>query len=261
MPTFGQATRKYTPKRLSDLFDTAWHQRSFFLIISKDVNEAIVNSLALFFILEMDDVLKPKWGDADFDDRFAQSSFRCIDGGGVEVEIISSEGIADAIVNYSNLLFHSDDRAHVILTEDVDKLLVTVYWDERKNSYSFVDRLVQFQISGKNGKNLFDNIKGFHCVQSDKLANIDLGVLMNSIQSHLLATADQDRQVKKFLSRLERQNNATEHLLRWLERDRLKRQREDELDRIMTEVRSYIALEAGARVLTPILPSDNPYCK
>eukprot|EP00985_Skeletonema_marinoi_P014423 scaffold7309_cov153-Skeletonema_marinoi.AAC.1 len=117
----------------------------FFLIISKDVNEAIVNSLAPFLILEMDDVLKPKWGDADFDDRFAQSSFRCIDGGGVEVEIISSEGIADAIVNYSNLLFHSDDRAHVILTEDVDKLLVTVYWDERKNSYSFVDSHIYWQ--------------------------------------------------------------------------------------------------------------------
>eukprot|EP00984_Skeletonema_dohrnii_P001025 scaffold323_cov74-Skeletonema_dohrnii-CCMP3373.AAC.9 len=66
----------------------------FFLIISNDVNDAIVNSLALFFIIEMDDALKPKWGDVDFDDRFAQNLFHCIDNGGdVQVEIISQTNL------------------------------------------------------------------------------------------------------------------------------------------------------------------------
>jgi hypothetical protein len=69
----------------------------FFLITSKDVNDAIVNSLALLFIIEMDDVLKPEWGDVKFDSRFLQNIYYCItkDDGDVQVKIIpfsDSEG-------------------------------------------------------------------------------------------------------------------------------------------------------------------------
>ncbi|KAK1733940.1 hypothetical protein QTG54_015467 [Skeletonema marinoi] len=122
----------------------------------------------------MDDALKPKWGDVDFDDRFARNLFHCIDDGGdVQVEIISSDFASEK--DYESLLKHSDDQAHFKLTEVADKFVVSVKWIEREKNEK---KVVQFQIS----EDLFDMIKGFHCVQSDKRANIDMDALMREMK-------------------------------------------------------------------------------
>eukprot|EP00984_Skeletonema_dohrnii_P001024 scaffold323_cov74-Skeletonema_dohrnii-CCMP3373.AAC.8 len=85
--------------------------------------------------------------------------------------------------DYESLLKHSDDQAHFILSdgEDADKIVV-VHWIEKEDNGERVEKIVQFLISGDN-HDLFEMIKGCHCVQSDKLANNDLDALKRRIWS------------------------------------------------------------------------------
>jgi hypothetical protein len=152
----------------------------FFLLISKNVNEAILNSLSLFFILEMDDTLKPDWDELEFDCRIAMNVWRYMTGGGdvdVQVDIISSTASEEDYL----CLLQSDDRVNFKATEDNDQLVVNVYW---KRSYSNYEK-IQFQISGANGTDFFDCIKEFRCVERDVQLLSFINWLLNQAESNV----------------------------------------------------------------------------
>jgi|SaaInl74LU_5_DNA_1037368.scaffolds.fasta_scaffold18890_1 hypothetical protein len=142
----------------------------FFLLISEDVNDAIVNSLSLFFILEMDDTLTPDWDEMQFDNRIALTVFRYHggdSGGDFQVEITpnsccGSEGLEDnssAAEDFFSYLLQSDEKVYFVLADHNDILVVGMYLAGRDG------RMVEFGISGANGRDFFDNIKQFSCVK------------------------------------------------------------------------------------------------
>eukprot|EP00985_Skeletonema_marinoi_P031703 scaffold37771_cov169-Skeletonema_marinoi.AAC.13 len=142
----------------------------FFLLISEDVNDAIVNSLSLFFILEMDDTLTPDWDEMQFDNRIALTVFRyhAGDGGGdVQVEMtpglesLEDNSSASASEGDFSFLLESDEKVYFVAADHAidDILVVGMYW---AGSH---DKIVEFGISGKNGCDFFDNIKQFSCVK------------------------------------------------------------------------------------------------
>jgi hypothetical protein len=131
--------------------------------------------------------------------------------------------------DYMFLLERSDDKAHFILREDGDKLVVVLYFSSRTDT----KKIVEFHITGANGRIFFEAIKGFNCVQSDKLANVDVDDLMEDIKARA-----------KYHRGLERVVDHEIERLRDDERYRLERQLEDERDRLylMTEKTSFINL-------------------
>mmetsp|Transcript_2384 Transcript_2384/g.3527 ORF Transcript_2384/g.3527 Transcript_2384/m.3527 type:complete len:412 (-) Transcript_2384:37-1272(-) len=139
----------------------------FFLMISKNVNEAIINSLALFFILEMDDTLRPDWDKVKFDSGVV-SNLACYstdDGGHFQAEIISPSASEEDYL----LLLESDDKVYFVTETNEDELAVNIYWGRR---YTPTEKTVQFRISGENGHDLFDSIKKFRCVRGDELSSV-----------------------------------------------------------------------------------------
>jgi len=102
----------------------------FFLLNSNDVNEAILNSIALFFILEIDEELRPDWDEVHFDRRVGENLFRCDDGhyDGVQVDIKSSISPQDCLH-----LLETDDINNEFLyeaKEEEDQLVINVYASE-----------------------------------------------------------------------------------------------------------------------------------
>jgi hypothetical protein len=133
----------------------------FFLLNSNDVNEAILNSVALFFILEIDEELRPDWDEVHFDRRIAANLFqiRCDDRhyDGVQVDVESSISPQDCLH-----LLETDDINNEFLyeaKEEEDQLVINVYASE--------DCIrIKFCISGENGRDFFDMIKKFDCFKS-----------------------------------------------------------------------------------------------
>ncbi|KAL7432970.1 hypothetical protein ACHAXM_003342 [Skeletonema potamos] len=114
----------------------------FFLLNSNDVNEAILNSVALFFILEIDEELKPDWDEVHFDRRVGENLFRCDDGhyDGVQVDVKSSMSPQDCLH-----LLERDNRVDYEAKEEGDQLVINVYASE--------DCIrIKFCISGENGR-------------------------------------------------------------------------------------------------------------
>jgi hypothetical protein len=203
----------------------------FFLLISKSVNEAILNSLALFFILEIDDTLKPDWDERYFDNRIAVNASRYItqeeggdvqvdiksssfpvedcyltllqsvtenndqedsrageggdvhidiespstsqgdsgdDGGDIQVDIISSSAPEDDCMP----LLESDDKFVFFDTTEEDGQLVVTIMLWRKSDHNI--EKFEFYISGANGRDFFDNVTEFYCVQNFWLSVLPL---------------------------------------------------------------------------------------
>jgi hypothetical protein len=134
----------------------------FFLLISEHVNEAILNSLAVFFILEIDDTVSTEVYYKDFDARIAENLLDYIkgDGGGVDVHVDMVLPSAASEEDCYLHLLESDDKVYLEVTDDNDQLLVTVYW--RRSQFRYVT--VQFRITGANGRDFFRSIKEFDCL-------------------------------------------------------------------------------------------------
>ncbi|KAK1733937.1 hypothetical protein QTG54_015464 [Skeletonema marinoi] len=162
----------------------------FFLLISENVNAAVINSLALFFILEMDDTLKPDWDQMYFDNSIALNVFRYIVAGKGSGDV-QVETEADKVrARYLDLI-QSDYKVHFKVQNPrragtLKKLVrfclrskKMLWWscgeEERGQDFELMmfwmrNRLsVRFCISGKNGLDLIDVIKEFHCIKSEEL--------------------------------------------------------------------------------------------
>lgn len=137
----------------------------FFLLISKSVNEAILNSLALYFILEIDDMMKPDWDEAFFDKRIALNTYQHIferkvgdDVKGIRIDILPLNAQDDLLD-----LLKSDDKVCVEATKNGDRLSLTLYWRRSQGRYD----KVEFNIKGDNVRAFFEDIEQFYCVQRD----------------------------------------------------------------------------------------------
>ena len=147
---------------------------------SADANEAILNSLALFFILELDDTLVPDWDDNHIQDEI-----------GVNAHDYIMEGKSDLTVELKTLcdeeditrLLESDDKVYVSIPErkEMGSSLfffidsenpkensgedsIKVYWRQSPTEYKIFD----FRVSGKDANAFRENVGAFYCIQKYK---------------------------------------------------------------------------------------------
>ena len=131
----------------------------FFLLNSANVSDTIINSLALYFILEMDDQLKPDWDEEMYEDAIASASLGYVRASfdeDIEVELDHSK------LNIDNLVC-SDDNVYVV----VNNTTITVHWRKDMAEY---ESLV-FRVSGNDEDSFMENVKNFYCSQNSYRSN------------------------------------------------------------------------------------------
>lgn len=129
-----------------------------FIVKSDDAIDAILNSLALFFILELDDTLMPDWDDSRIQDEI-----------GLNVHDYIMEGKSDLTVELKTLcseedmtrLLESDDKVYVSIPERNDTG-IKVYWRQSPTEYKIFD----FRVSGKDASAFYENVGAFYCIQN-----------------------------------------------------------------------------------------------
>lgn len=130
----------------------------FFLLVSNDANEAILNSLALYFILEMDDTLKPDWDDVRIEDEIGINIHDYIMDGEESVQVTMVNG--EAIYNEDDelSLLEGDDKVYV----ETDRLrdLINVFWRRSPSKY----QKIEFHVDGKDKDDFLDNVEKFYCL-------------------------------------------------------------------------------------------------
>lgn len=144
----------------------------FFLLVSEDVDDAILNSVALFFILEMDDNLRPDWDDTKIDDEIA---------GAVE-EYVTRKGISERDEEDNNLpefLSVIEGQEHILsLLEGQEKSTIKTYPSEEKVCIEWWDEGFKYIIvkvhtekikeSFCNDIDFFDVLDGYYCVEVEE---------------------------------------------------------------------------------------------
>eukprot|EP00531_Pseudo-nitzschia_arenysensis_P018814 CAMPEP_0116131880 /NCGR_PEP_ID=MMETSP0329-20121206/9248_1 /TAXON_ID=697910 /ORGANISM="Pseudo-nitzschia arenysensis, Strain B593" /LENGTH=334 /DNA_ID=CAMNT_0003626353 /DNA_START=346 /DNA_END=1347 /DNA_ORIENTATION=+ len=120
----------------------------FFLIQSVDANEAILNSLALFFILELDDTLVPDWDESRIQDVIGYNIHGYIvdESSNVTVEL-KTPCDNDEMME----LLKSDDKVYVDTSHGEDDHSIKVYWRQSSTNYKMFD----FHISGNDASDFW----------------------------------------------------------------------------------------------------------
>ncbi len=146
-----------------------------FIVKSADANEAILNCLALFFILELDDTLVPGWDDNRIQDEI-----------GVNVHDYIMDERSDLTVELKTLcdeeditrLLESDDKVYVSIpgrkeegsslsdsenpNETSEEDSIKVYWRQSPTEYKIFD----FRVSGKDASAFRENVGAFYCIKN-----------------------------------------------------------------------------------------------
>ncbi len=127
----------------------------FFLIVSSDPNEAILNSLALYFIIELDDTLKPDWDEIRIDDEIGINIHDYIMAGNedISVEILSGHFDMESFIQ-------SDDKVYIQREQD----MVNVYW--RRDACNYEQ--ITFKVSGSCSAAFLSDIDHFYCTTKFK---------------------------------------------------------------------------------------------
>ena len=124
----------------------------FFLLNSDDPNEAILNSLALYFILGLDDAVAPSWDDRRIDDEIGINIHDYIMGecrDHVKVTMDSQSFSEHDLLN-------SDDRVYV----EREGSCINVFWRRDASTY---DKL-GFKVSGEDAETFLNHIDRFYCL-------------------------------------------------------------------------------------------------
>tara|TARA_B100000405_G_scaffold217535_1_gene153992 strand:- start:16 stop:1017 length:1002 start_codon:yes stop_codon:yes gene_type:complete len=127
----------------------------FFLIVSSDPNEAILNSLALYFIIELDDTLKPDWDEIRVDDEIGINIHDYIMAGNEDVCVEVISGYFDV-----QSLIQSEDKVYIQRQAD----MINVFW--RRDS-SYYERIT-FKVSGSCSSAFLSDIDQFYCMTKYK---------------------------------------------------------------------------------------------
>ena len=127
----------------------------FFLIVSSSPNEAILNSLALYFIIELDDTLKPDWDEIRIDDEIGINIHDYIMAGKEDIRVEVISGHFDA-----ELLIHSDDKVYIQREGNT----INVFWRRDASNYE----QVTFRVSGSCSSAFLSDIDQFYCMTKYK---------------------------------------------------------------------------------------------
>lgn len=127
----------------------------FFLIVSSDPNEAILNSLALYFIIELDDTLKPDWDEIRIDDEIGINIHDYIMTGNEDicVEVVSGDFDVE-------LLIQSNDKVYIQREQN----MVNIYWRRDASYYE----QITFKVSGSCSAAFLSDIDQFYCTTKFK---------------------------------------------------------------------------------------------
>jgi len=133
----------------------------YFILLSEDPNDAILNSVALFFLLELDQMVAPDWSDNRIRDELAINSHDyCM------IPLKPSELQVKKVILYGNRKLDSKNMGDQY--KDGDKLyveiaggnVVVIYQRVSVTSY----RTITYEISGSRADEFFSTVCGFECL-------------------------------------------------------------------------------------------------
>ena len=135
----------------------------YFILVSDDPTEAVLNSVALAFIIEIDDVFKPNWNESTKEDGLAEilkhyiiEDIRVDD---INVKVSGRQRVFDRDMNVYIRVgnFHPLAQNFVVnvfvSNEEVDSLT---------KSYESID----YTVSGTRVKELYEAFLEFHCLEN-----------------------------------------------------------------------------------------------
>ncbi len=149
-----------------------------FLLESADANEAILNSLALFFILELDDTLVPDWDDTKFQDEIGINIHDFIMEG-MEENDLRVELKSPCDQGEMMRLLESDDKVYIAIPKRETKEnigdsentwnhseddSIKLYWRQSSTSY----KTFEFRVSGKDANAFLGCVEAFYCLRHYK---------------------------------------------------------------------------------------------
>ena len=133
----------------------------FFISISSTSIDAIVNGLAVYFILELDELLAPNWDEDTLSDAVGINiqDYFMVDGReDIRVEMI----IAPNDDKSADMLLNSDDKVYIQLESYSGFHAINVFW--RRSTTLYLQ--FRFKISGTGSGELLYNISNFKCIQN-----------------------------------------------------------------------------------------------
>jgi hypothetical protein len=127
----------------------------YYILLSEDPNNAILNSLALFFILELDSMILPSWSESMLNDECVTNIHDYI----MYNEMYSNEDITiQKITENVDDIHNFDNKTYVQIQKIHKKIIFYV----RETDVSFLT--IEYQISGKNWDKFLDLICQFDCI-------------------------------------------------------------------------------------------------
>ena len=132
----------------------------YYIILSADPNNAILNSLALFFILELDTMILPSWPESHINDQCVtnihdyimnDNTYNNNDNNNDNINIIKlTEDVGH--------IHYFDNKTYVQLDTDDNKIIFYV----RQTDDSYIT--IEYQVSGINSKYFLYLISLFDCI-------------------------------------------------------------------------------------------------
>jgi len=158
---------------------------AYFILLSEDPNEAILNSVALFFLLELDEMVAPDWSDNRIRDELAINAHDyCmipLTSSELQVRKIVSQGATKEVDYSEKAKNNAGENGYVKLMrgESVDNAVGHQYNDgdklyvqlERGSSVNIHQRLnvttyktIRYEISGTRADEFFSAVNKFECL-------------------------------------------------------------------------------------------------
>lgn len=139
----------------------------YFILISEDPTNAVLNSVALAFIIEIDDVFQPTWSSESIEDALAKllKSYIVQEPKYVEVHVVKygpeNPKLLIEDINFYVHLSKYDEKLNtfqvVVYTEDER--------DEKHNvTLSYGPN--QYEVSGTRSKELYNALTNFYCLEA-----------------------------------------------------------------------------------------------
>ena len=126
----------------------------YYILLSEDPNNAILNSLALFFILELDSMILPSWPETLVNDQMVTNIHDYIMDG--DNEDNKSPVIIKTNSQVKDIQYY-DQKTYVSINKK-DKI-INFYVKENETSYI----TISYQVIGENSERFIDLIDDFDC--------------------------------------------------------------------------------------------------
>lgn len=143
----------------------------YFILISDDATEAVLNSVALAFIIQIDDSFKPNWDEENQEDALAELLNEYITED-PQSQIDEGKYVKVSITGRQRVFDHNEKNVYVQLhdfKEKEESFRVTVYVADRKDTHlqiTLIYEQVDYEITGPRAHELHKAFKGFHCLEN-----------------------------------------------------------------------------------------------